>query len=177
MNKYSIITLSFIILLLFGLVLVNASEMNNFAEAEKLVQERISCSDLTDSQLELIGDYYMEQMHPGEAHERMDTMMGGEGSESLKQVHINIAQAFYCGNRQALGPTMMSTLLNGSSYNYGMMQGRNYGMMGGYYPSQNYYSYNFIIWIGFGIIVLLIILIIILLNRKSRSYNGKRKSR
>lgn len=78
-------------------------------EGRALVESRIDCDELSNEQLEAIGEYVMEQMHPGEEHEIMDARMGGEGSESLKQAHINIALGSYCGQ------------------NYGMM---GFGMMG-----------------------------------------------
>ena len=72
-------------------------EHSDFSDVMTLMEDDVPCNELTDAQLERIGDYYMEQMHPGEAHIRMDQMMGGEGSESLEDAHINMAQRFYCG--------------------------------------------------------------------------------
>ena len=90
----------------------------DFAEAKKLIDAKTPCSKLTENQLESIGDYYMEQMHPGEAHETMEKMMGGEGSESLRLMHIAMAKRLYCND------------IN-SSINYGfngMMGMKNGGM-------------------------------------------------
>ena len=149
MKKIILIGL-FIILFSF---LVVAQEEHDFGEAKKIIDSGISCSNLTNEQLESIGDYFMEQMHPGEAHEYMDRMMGGEGSESLKQVHINIARRIYCN--EDVGGMM------------GMMSGG--GMMGNYYyqNSQNGNSYqnNFIgFQIFFYILIILVIIILILVT-------------
>lgn len=92
------------------------AQSDGFAVAKQLIESKAACSTLRDAQLELIGDYLMAQMHPGAAHERMDAMMGGEGSESLKRVHLQIAQAIYCGRTD-------------TPLTYGGMM----GMMGGYY--------------------------------------------
>ena len=86
-----------IIILVISMGFVYAHGEETFAQAENIIKEKISCNKLTDYQLEILGDYFMEQMHPGELHEIMDERMGGEGSESLRQVHINMWQAFYCG--------------------------------------------------------------------------------
>jgi len=66
--------------------------------------------------------------------------MGGEGSETLKQAHINMAQRFYCNEDVAYANTGMM-----GNYNTGMMRGsgiRGSGMMGGYG-----YSYRSITWL------------------------------
>jgi len=89
---------------------------------------------LTEEQLEAIGDYYMEQMHPGEAHELMDKMMGGEGSESLRQMHVTMAKRLYCnedaGGMMGSGQTMgMMNMMGGNMM--GMMGD---SMMGGQVP-------------------------------------------
>lgn len=77
--------------------------------------QSLDCSKLTDEQLETLGDSVMEQNHPGQAHEAMDQMMGGEGSESLKQMHINMGRGYLgCG-------------VNGSTNYYPGFMG---GMMG-----------------------------------------------
>src|SRR3989338_697642 len=95
-------------MLLLGMSLVSAHKPD-FGETKQLIDSGISCDKLTDEQLESIGDYYMEQMHPGEAHEMMDQMMGGEGSESLRQVHINMAKRLYCNENVYIGYGMMGS--------------------------------------------------------------------
>ena len=54
----------------------------------------------------------MEQMHPGAAHEAMDAVLGGEGSDSLKAVHVSMGKSYLrCFNGSSIsspmGPGMM----------------------------------------------------------------------
>ena len=130
-----------IFLLSIAIVLAQESHDSEIEEGKKLVESKISCDKLSNEQLEAIGDYYMEQMHPGEAHEIMDNMMGGEGSDSLKQVHINMARRLYCNDNVYIGYGMM-----GSG---GMMNMMGRGMMGGYPASYDYNNYGYwnIFWI------------------------------
>jgi len=167
MKKAILLSMFWIILFSF---LVVAQEEHDFTESKQLIDSGISCGQLTDEQLEAIGDYYMEQMHPGEAHEYMDEMMGGEGSDSLKQVHINIARRIYCNEN-------VGGMMGGN-----MMAGR--GMMGNYYqtPQNNLYQNNFI---GFQIfsyvLIILIIVILILIMKvlinKLKKQGGKQNER
>ena len=111
----------------------------DFTEAKKLIDAKTPCTSLTEDQLEDIGDYLMEQMHPGEAHELMDKMMGGEGSESLRLMHIAMTKRLYCNdltdsvNYRMMGYEMMGSGLRGNlNYgNGGMINMMGYGMMGG----------------------------------------------
>jgi len=75
------------------------------------VQE-LDLTKVSDDQWERLGDAVMELQHSGQAHEVMDQMMGGEGSDSLRQMHINMGKAY---------------LGYGGNYGSGMMSG---GMMG-----------------------------------------------
>ena len=122
---------------LLGIVAVLAQESadSETEEGRKLVESNTGCDRLSDEQLEDIGDYYMEQIHPGESHELMDSMMGGEGSESLKQTHINIARRIYCNDDVYIGYGMM-----GSG---GMMNLLGRGMMGSYPASYDYINYGY----------------------------------
>ena len=125
-----------IFLLSIVAVLAQESHDSEIEEGKKLVESKISCDKLSNEQLESIGDYYMEQMHPGEAHEIMDNMMGGEGSESLKQVHINMAKRLYCNENVYIG--------------YGIMgSGSMMNMMGSYPANYDYSNYGYwnIFWI------------------------------
>lgn len=126
-------TIAFLLVLLLWAIPAYADGEEDFSQAEELIKQKISCDQLTDDQLEMMGDYYMEQMHPGELHEIMDERMGGEGSESLRQAHINMARSFYCGDNEMYSGYMMGMMM-GSGYNQGgtnMMGTYNYGMMGG----------------------------------------------
>ena len=119
------------LLFLFLFLAAFAHGNETFEVAESIINAELPCSQLTDSQLEDLGDYYMEQMHPGESHELMDEMMGGEGSESLKDMHISMAKRLYCGETSTMGSGMMG---------YGMMGGSS--MMGGYTSTPiTYYLY------------------------------------
>jgi len=110
-----------------------AYAQEDFTEAKQLIDSGVGCTDLTDGQLEIIGDYYMEQMHPGEAHEIMDEMMGGEGSESLKQIHTNMARRLHCDENIYVGygvmgyGGMMGGLWGNNVVGPGMMWGYGYG--------------------------------------------------
>src|SRR3989344_4672026 len=125
---------SFILFLILLASQVLAQE-HDFTEIKSLIDSGVSCSQLTNGQLEEIGDYYMEQMHPGEAHEIMDKMMGGEGSESLKQVHINMARRLYCDEASDYG--MME-----SEGMRGMMNRIGGSMMDNYQPHHSYGYWN-----------------------------------
>ena len=136
-----IFTILIFSMLLLSVSLVFAHE-HDFNETKQIIDSGISCDKLTDEQLESIGDYYMEQMHPEELHELMDERMGGEGSESLRQVHIVMAKNFYCGEHQVMPTTTMNTMMGRT----GMMNtgyGAGYGMMGGGLSM----SFVWLIWI------------------------------
>lgn len=120
MNTVLKIILAFtMVFTLSGIVYSHGAE--TFAIAEGIIESKIPCEDISDDQLEIIGDYYMEQMHPGEAHEVMDAMMGGEGSESLREMHINMGKAFYCGEHEAMSSGMMNTMMGRGMMGAGMM--------------------------------------------------------
>ncbi|MEK6936088.1 MAG: hypothetical protein AABW67_04825 [Nanoarchaeota archaeon] len=156
-----IILISLLFIALFSILATAQEEEHNFTEAKQLIDSKVSCNNLTNDQLEIIGDYYMEQMHPGEAHEYMDKMMGGEGSETLKQIHINIAKRIYCNENIGM--------MGG-----GMMAGG--GMMGNYNYQNNSYGFQVFFYIILTLVIISSILVIILLINKSRN-NIKQKRR
>ncbi|MBI2657210.1 hypothetical protein HYX08_00780 [Candidatus Woesearchaeota archaeon] len=140
--------LVFLALFILGISIVLA-DAGDFAEAKKLIGAKAACSSLNEKQLEGIGDYLMEQTHPGEAHEAMDKMMGGEGSESLRLMHIAIAKRIYCNDVNSSIGYGFAGMMGG----YGMMRGLkdnysdDWGMMGfgknNYGGMRNMMGYNF----------------------------------
>ena len=154
-----------ILLLSIFLVLANGDHKSEIEEGKKLVESGISCDKLTDEQLEAIGDYYMEQMHPGEAHELMHEMMGGHDSELTKNMHVNMARSIYCGETNQgmmgmmnmMGGNMMGSggMMNmmGTNFGYGMM-GSGYGL--GYWGFLNVLS----LLLAIGLIILVYLWIV-----------------
>jgi len=143
------------LVLLLNLSLVSAITQQEINEAKGLIDSKVNCDKLTNEQLEIIGEYYMEQMHPGESHELMHKMMGlEEGSEAEEQFHINMAKTIYCGESGGMmGMMPMMNMMGGNMMGSGMM---------GNYPA--YYGYNNfwnILWLVFliGAIVLIVWLI------------------
>lgn len=66
-----------------------------FTTYNKNTIQELDCEELTNEEFERVGDAVMESTHPGEAHERMDEMMGGEGSESLRQMHVQMGKRYF----------------------------------------------------------------------------------
>lgn len=134
--------------------------------------QNLDCADVSDDQLEELGDAVMELMHPGQAHEQMDQMMGGKGSDSLRNMHIQMGRNYLgCYGSQSgnygmggmmgsygmgmMGPGMMGSLRSGDYQNTGgqgnMMNGlsanKNWQSAGGgFMPMMG----NFGIMSGFG---------------------------
>ena len=145
----TIISIFGILLISIFLVSANGDHQTIAEEGKKLVDSGISCDKLTDKQLETIGEYFMEQMHPGEQHEAMHEMMGiEEGIEYHEQFHANIARMMYCGES---GNMMGSGMMNGGMMGMMpmMMNMMGGGMMGNYPASYNYSNYGYwnIFWI------------------------------
>jgi len=125
-----------IVVLLLNLGLANAITQQEIKEAKGLIDSKVDCKSLSDSQLEIIGEYEMELMHPGDSHEAMHKMMGlKEGSEPEKQFHINMAKTIYCGESSGMMGGGMMSMMMGGNMGYGMM--RNYGYGFGYWNFLN----------------------------------------
>jgi putative membrane protein len=142
-----------ILVLLLSISLVSAHN-HNLDEAKQLIGSEIACDKLSDEQLEMIGEYYMEQMHPDEAHEIMDQMMGGESSNRLKQMHIQMARRLYCNEN-------VGGMIGGSMMNMMMGSGGMMNMVGGSAWSGSWWLWIIVgtlFWIA--LLVALILLII-----------------
>ena len=158
-----------LVVLLVNIGIVFAHE-HDFAETKQIIDSGVSCDKLTDEQLESFGDYYMEQMHPGESHELMDNMMGGEGSYSLKQTHIQMAKALYC-NENVGG--MMNMMMGNDMIGSGSMNMMGSGMMGNYGYGFGYW--NFINSLYVVLLIGLIILVYLWIIKLWRGVYGKKK--
>jgi uncharacterized membrane protein len=167
-NRLLIILIIGFVSINFGFVGASGDHAETFAQAEEIIIDKIPCGELTDDQLEILGDYYMEQMHPGELHEVMDEKIGGEGSESLRQVHINMGKAFYCGEHGAMSGGMMDTMMGRGD----MMGGGSFRMMSGYYGGANY-GFIWVFWIL--VIIALVLLIIWLTKQMQKPVNRKKR--
>lgn len=111
-----------------SLLLCTSLAFGSIDDGKALVDSGAACASLTNEQLESIGDYFMESIHPGKAHKYMDNMMGGDGSEYLNQMHINMAKRLYCNEAMYMGWGMMGADGKGTMYGAQMMQ-YNQGMM------------------------------------------------
>ena len=102
------------------------------AEGKAIVEEGLSCDGLADGQLEAVGEYLMELMHPGESHELTHATMGiKEGTDYHEKFHINLAQSMYCGEMPMAGMMGMMNWWNSNvpRYSWGgqMMGQQGYG--------------------------------------------------
>ncbi len=121
---------------LIGTFFVAADSDMDFSAAMSIIQQKIPCSQLSQSQLIEVGDYYM-QLALGTAHDQMDAMMGGDNATMDQQMHLALAERYYCNG---IYPDQINS---SSGWGYGMMSAyANGGSSGNYYESMmgNYYS-------------------------------------
>ena len=158
---------------------VSAAESHDaeLEEGKALVEAEADCATLDDEQLEAIGEYIMEVIHPGDAHDAMHVMMGiEEGTEEHELFHIALAQRMYCGSGSyGYGMGMM----------YGGMMSAGYGMMGWQntdytYTCMNGYcgsaSWNIASLLYLFLLLALVVLAVLVIIKLWRSlYGAKRK--
>lgn len=198
MKKTFALSIFVLFLLSISLAFADGNHQTGFEEGKKLVESKISCDELSDDQFEAIGDYFMEQMHSGKAHEMMDQMMGGEGSERLRQMHVMMAKNLYCnenaGSMMGSGGMMgMMNRMNGGGMmgadnmmssggmmnmmgggmmgapQTSMMQGR-MGCFGGGFSSWNFFNVLYPI-----LLVGLIVLVYLWIIKLWRGFYGNKK--
>ena len=90
---------------------------------------QINCKEINEDMWEELGDAVMNEMvGDDQQHEAMDAMMGGDGSESLRAMHIRMGQqSLGCGDGTGTG-----LLHSGSLGQMGGMMGGSGGMMGSF---------------------------------------------
>ena len=166
MNKILLILILGMLFLSIVLVSANNNHQNEIEEGKNLVESKINCDKLNNEQLEVIGEYLMEQMHPGEQHEAMHEMMGmEEGTEYHKQFHVNIAKTLYCGESSGMmgsgGMMGMMNMMNWQTPQTNMMQ----GMMGNW-PYFGYWNFVNVLYVILliGLVILVYLGIIKLLR-------------
>jgi len=119
--------------------------------------QQLKCPKVSNDQFEKIGDAWMDVRIGNEAaHERMDQMLGGEGSQSLTNAHIQ------------MGENYLGCNTNGTQYNWMpmMLDYQNTASKGGGFPMMGWgYGYgnggNGFGW-GFGALGLILWLVVLI---------------
>jgi len=169
-NFFGIFVSITLFLLLINISFTLAHGDEDFTNAEEMIKQKISCDELNESQLEILGDYFMEQMHPGEAHEIMDERMGGEGSESLRLIHINMGKSFYCGEHGAMSGVMMNRMMD-----RGMMSGTDSRSLVGGVDYRIGFLGSLVLVLVVGVLILILILIFTQLNQSKKKTRRHKK--
>jgi Short C-terminal domain len=162
----------FIFCFIFSLALVipeaisNKSLDNILSEIRKeqgiKQNEKINPDKVSEKKLEELGDQLMEIMIGNhEEHERMDAMMGGDGSKSLNAMHASIAYRYLSG--VPFGMMGYNGMMDGYRYNRNykggspMMWNNNYGMMGWGFGGWVMWIFILIVLIAIGLLIYFII--------------------
>ena len=170
---------------------LNTALQNIYQSQNVSNQSQLSCSKVSDDQFEKLGDAVMGYGITEQQHTAMENMMGGEGSTTLRQAHINMGRSYLgCWANYNSGPAYMPMMGyyygNGSStpavfsQPYGMMSGyygngygmmgRGFGagwnMMGGYYGGYGWFGVITMVLV-WALIILGIVALVRYLGKKS----------
>lgn len=78
---------------IFSFAHAGHGDVLNSVEFKRAIVEDKKCDEIEEGEFEQLGEKIMSFMHPDQDdHNFMDKMMGGEGSESLKQMHISMGK-------------------------------------------------------------------------------------
>jgi len=123
-----------VLIMLSSLVIADG----DFTQAEELIKNNVPCSQLSDVQLNLLGEYYMEQMYPDETHPILHEMIVGKAQ--LFQLHGALARSFYCGDHAVLQTETMNFLMGRSLEGFPMLVQSQAGMSPTGYGATGYPS-------------------------------------
>jgi putative membrane protein len=134
--------------------------------------DKINPDKVSPKLLEELGDSVMEQtIGNHDRHEQMDSMMGGDGSDSLTSMHQGIGYSYLTGNLNGMGMMGYGNMMgNNANYKFSN-RGRN--MMGNYGYNMMGFGGG---WIA-GIVLLILFLgligsVIFLIIRTSKKTNS-----
>lgn len=169
MKVLHIFSVLLVLVLMSGLALSIEAE-NGVEDVLKDIMERqgarnaseIDCAKVSSGDFDELGDAVMERMIGNrELHEQMDKMMGGEGSESLAQMHAAMGRNWLgCGKMTGM-PMIMPMMM---------------GMMGSYYPAY-FAGYDTILIFGILGWILFILLVVFVITRFSGEKPDEKKRR
>jgi len=156
---YCSFVLSLAAMLFFNFALAAENELSLTDVLQKITSQQkvsriqdINCNDISDDDFEILGNAYMEQIHPGQQHELMDQMMGGEGSVALRNTHILMGQRYL---------VMMGIYSGGATRSndgyYGSAMMGTYGFAGKSLGTSWFWLNSFIMMILIWVILILII--------------------
>ncbi len=141
------------------------------SEQHVATANQIDCTKASNDEFEQLGDAVMDRMIGNPAlHARMDAMMGGEGSQSLTNMHIAMgANWLGCTTnfQGAVGTGMMGNgfggMMGGASFS-GYMGNMMRNMMGYYYPAyygnyDNLFMWTIVGWVFFVVMFVITVLL------------------
>lgn len=122
----------------------NSTTSSTFAEQQKTLDNatnsvlksqnvssisQLNCSKISEDQFEKVGDAWMGVMAGSEQdHSIMEQQMGGEGSQTLKQAHIQMGER-YLGCSTSANQNGWMNMMDGRGGEFFPMMGWGYGNM------------------------------------------------
>lgn len=142
-----------LVLLVLSLSVVSSISKEEITEARNIIDSKISCNELSNDQLKSLGEYLMEQMHPGESHELMDKMMGLEDNQvEDTKFHINLAKTMYCNEYGGMmGYRGMMNMMTRQGYSNNIIG-----------PGMMNYSYGWSIWNTLYLILIIALILLVI---------------
>ena len=129
--------------------------------------DRIEPDKVSDASLEKLGEAVMSfQIPDPREHEWMDKMMGGEGSQSLSNMHKLLGYRYLANGSTDFGSLMMGSGSFGSRNMYG--RGFSEGRFGGLMTLYGYMGW--IIPALIGLLILAAAVLIVFLAKRNRKY-------